>query len=47
MGKGNDKMRFINQNHKIPNDKLVFLKVIANVIKSGMIIVGVHTPERM
>ena len=32
---------------KISNDKLVFLKVISNVIKSGMNIVGVETPEKM
>ena len=32
---------------KIPNNKLVFLKVISNVIKSGMNIVGVDTPEKM
>ena len=32
---------------KIPNDKLVFLKVISNVIRSGMNIVGVDTPEKM
>ena len=32
---------------KIPNDKLVFLKVISNVIRSGMDIVGVETPEKM
>ena len=32
---------------KIPNDKLVFLKVISNVIRSGMNIIGVDTPEKM
>ena len=32
---------------KIPNDKLVFLKIISNLIKSGMNIVGVDTPEKM
>ena len=32
---------------KIPNDKLVFLKVISNVIRSGMNIIGVETPEKM
>ena len=32
---------------KLSNDKLVFLKVISNVIKSGMDIVGVDTPQKM
>ena len=32
---------------KIPDDKLVFLKVISNVIRSGMNIVGVNSPEKM
>ena len=31
----------------ISDDKLVFLKVISNVIKSGMNIVGVQTPKKM
>ena len=31
----------------ISKDKLVFLKAISNVIKSGMNIVGVDTPEKM
>ena len=32
---------------KIPDDKLVFLKIISNVIRSGMNIVGVNSPEKM
>ena len=47
MGKHDSSKRFINDQKKIPNDKLVFLKVISNVIKSGMNIVGVDTPEKM
>jgi arginyl-tRNA synthetase len=47
MGKDDPSKRFINDEKKIPNDKLVFLKVISNVIKSGMNIVGVDTPEKM
>ena len=39
--------RFINEQKKITNDKLIFLKIISNVIKSGMNIVGVETPEKM
>ena len=46
LGKQNPKKRFIN-NNDITLDKLVFLKVISNVIKSGMNIVGVDTPEKM
>ena len=37
----------INEQKNISPDKLVFLKVISNVIKSGMNIVGVDTPEKM
>ena len=47
MGKADPSKRFINDQKKIPNDKLVFLKVISNVIRSGMNIVGVNTPEKM
>ena len=47
MGKDDPSKRFINDQNTIPNDKLVFLKVISNVIRSGMNIVGVETPEKM
>ena len=47
MGKDNDKKRFINNEKKISDEKLIFLKAIANVIKSGMDIVGVTSPEKM
>ena len=47
MGKDNEDLRFINKEKKLSDDKLVFLKAISNVIKSGMNIVGVDTPEKM
>ncbi len=47
LGKDNPEKRFINENKKISNDKLVLLKLISNVIKSGMNIVGVSAPEKM
>ena len=47
MGKDDSSKRFINDQKKISNDKLVFLKVISNVILTGMNIVGVNTPEKM
>ena len=47
LGKDNLDKRFINNEKKINNDKLVFLKAISNVIKSGMNIVDVSTPEKM
>ena len=47
MGKENPTKRFINDKKEITNDKLIFLKVISNVIKLGMNIVGVNSPERM
>ena len=47
LGKENPDKRFINEEKKITDDKLVFLKVISNVIKSGMNLVGVSVPEKM
>jgi arginyl-tRNA synthetase len=47
LGKDNPDKRFINDQKKITNDKLIFLKAISNVIKSGMEIVGVSLPEKM
>jgi len=47
MGKDNVDKRFINEQKKISDDKLIFLKLISNVIKSGMNIIGVDTPEKM
>ena len=47
MGKDNTDKRFINEKKIISNEKLVLLKIISNVIKSGMKIVGVDTPEKM
>ena len=47
MGKDDPSKRFINDKKEIHNDKLIFLKVISNVIRSGMNIVGVETPEKM
>ena len=47
LGKDNPEKRFINDQKKINEDKLVFLKAISNVIKSGMQIVGASTPEKM
>ncbi len=47
LGKDMPEKRFINQQKKISNDKLILLKAISNVIKSGMEIVNVSTPEEM
>ena len=47
LGKQNPEKRFINDEKNISDSKLVFLKSISNVIKSGMNIVGVDTPEKM
>ena len=47
LGKDNPEKRFINDQKKISTDKLVFLKAISNVIKSGMDIVGVSAPKKM
>ena len=47
LGKQQPEKRFIDSQKNISPDKLVFLKSISNVIKSGMDIVGVETPEEM
>jgi len=47
LGKQHPEKRFINDQKNISKDKLVFLKAIANVIKSGMDIVGVASPTKM
>ncbi len=47
MGKEDESKRFIASDKKISNDKLVFLKVVSNVIKSGMQILNVETPKKM
>ncbi len=47
LGKENPKKRFINDQKYISDEKLIFLKVISNVIKTGMNIIGVSTPEKM
>ena len=47
LGKDMPEKRFINDQKKITYDKLIFLKVISNVVKSGMHIVGVSVPKKM
>ena len=47
LGKDNPEKRFINDQRKISDDKLIFLKAISNVIESGMKIIGASTPEKM
>ena len=47
LGKDNPDKRFINDQKKVTNDKLIFLKAISNIINSGMDIVGVSIPEKM
>lgn len=47
LGKDMPEKRFINEQKNISDDKLIFLKSIANVVKTGMDIIGVETPEKM
>ena len=47
LGKDNPEKRFINEKKEITDDKLVFLKIISNIIRSGMSVVGVSVPEKM
>ncbi len=47
MGKEDVSKRFIEEDNTIKMEKLVFLKSIANTLKTGMNILGVDTPEKM
>ena len=47
MGKDDKSKRFISEDKKISDEKLVLLKSVSNVIKCGMNLVGVSTPEKM
>ena len=47
LGKQFPEKRFINDQKTVSQDKLIFLKAISNVIKTGMDIVGVDTPNQM
>tara|TARA_Y100000590_G_scaffold202143_1_gene229655 strand:+ start:1138 stop:2871 length:1734 start_codon:yes stop_codon:yes gene_type:complete len=47
MGKEKIELRFINEDKKLSEDKQIFLKAISNIIKTGMDIIGVDTPEQM
>ncbi len=47
MGKDDESKRFINKDKAISDEKMIFLKAISNVIRTGMKIVGVSTPEKM
>ena len=47
MGKDDESKRFITSDKKISDDKIVFLKAVSSVIKSGMQILNVETPEKM
>ena len=46
-GKNNPKFRFIDEKKSINNSKLILLKIISHIIKNGMNIIGVSTPEKM
>ena len=47
LGKDDQTKRFLTANNKISEEKLVFLKIISNVIKYGLMIIGVKYPEKM
>jgi len=47
MGRDDESKRFIEKDNTIKNEKLIFLRVISNVIYNGMNILGVDTPEKM
>ena len=47
LGKDNEDKRFISKDNKVSDEKIVLLKTVSNVIKSGMDIIGVDAPEKM
>ncbi len=47
LGKDDESKRFINEKKNISDEKIALLKAVSNVIKQGMSIVGVGTPEKM
>ncbi len=47
MGKADETKRFIGKDNSINDEKIIFLKIVSNIIKSGMSIIGVDTPEKM
>ena len=47
MGKDNKELRFIDEENNITESRKFLLKSISNLIKSGMNIIGVNTPEQM
>tara|TARA_Y100000741_G_scaffold362729_1_gene349270 strand:- start:1507 stop:3237 length:1731 start_codon:yes stop_codon:yes gene_type:complete len=47
LGRDDPTKRFISDNNQISIDKKVLLKSVSTVIKSGMKILGVDTPEKM
>jgi len=47
LGKDDVSKRFIEKDNTIKDEKVIFLKIVSNVIQSGMNIIGVETPEKM
>ena len=47
MGKLDPNKRFLEKNTEINSNNLIFLKTIQSVIKTGMNLIGVNTPEKM
>ena len=47
LGKKDETFRFIRDNKPSNSAKLVLLKCVAQVIKNGMRLIGVNTPEKM
>jgi len=47
LGKDNISFRFINDNKPTSLTKLIILKCISYVVKSGMNLIGVNTPNKM
>ena len=46
-GKNNPEFRFIDEKKSINNSKLILLRSISHIVRNGMNIIGVSTPEKM
>ena len=47
LGKENKKFRFVSESNNLNNPRLILLQALSIVIKNGMTILGVSTPDKM
>jgi len=47
LGKDNEEFRFVGEKNKLNSTRLLLLQALSIVIKNGMSILGVSTPNKM